>query len=165
MLTLFLMCFYRVVQLNFTPEIDVFHMLFERYLLIFSMKYFHFWCIIQLELPVKWQIECNYLSFSFPAQILSDFLCHVSLSCHDLSAQKLHLLSSSLRVLPSLQVQSLSLFPSLFSFSIAVAWQHQSLARRLQGIFPRQLKISPSNSLIFENDAIPEPDLHEGIMI
>ena len=28
---------YRVIQLNFTPEIDVFHMLIDRYLPILSM--------------------------------------------------------------------------------------------------------------------------------
>ena len=30
---------YRVVQLNFTPEIELFYMLFERSLSIFSMTY------------------------------------------------------------------------------------------------------------------------------
>ena len=49
-----------VVQLNFTPEIEIFYMLFERYISIFSMaslkqhkKYFHFLCKMQLDLPVK----------------------------------------------------------------------------------------------------------------
>ena len=32
-----LLSLYRVVQLNFTPEIEVFSMLFERYLTIFGM--------------------------------------------------------------------------------------------------------------------------------
>ena len=50
---------YRVVQLNFTPEIEVFYMLFERPLSIFSMsalkqhiEYFHLQSEIQLDLPV-----------------------------------------------------------------------------------------------------------------
>ena len=43
--------YYRVVQLNLTPEIELFYMLFQRYLSIFSvtslkqhMEYFHFRC-------------------------------------------------------------------------------------------------------------------------
>ena len=51
---------FRVVQPNFTPEIEVFYMLFERYLSIFSMTslkqhvgYFHFRYKIQLDLPVQ----------------------------------------------------------------------------------------------------------------
>ena len=50
---------YRVDQLNLTPEIEVFYMLFDRSLSISSMtslklhmKYFHFRCYIQLGLPV-----------------------------------------------------------------------------------------------------------------
>ena len=52
---------YRVVQLNFTPEIEVFYLLFEISLPIFSMKslkqhmyymHFHFRCKIQLDIPV-----------------------------------------------------------------------------------------------------------------
>ena len=50
---------YRVVQLNFTPKIGVFYMLFERSISIFSLtslkqhiEYFHFRCEIQLDLPV-----------------------------------------------------------------------------------------------------------------
>ena len=48
-----------MVQLNVTPEIEVFDMLFERSLSIFSMtsltqlmEYSHFRCEIQLDLPV-----------------------------------------------------------------------------------------------------------------
>ena len=55
MFVLFLL--YRVVQLNFTPE--VFYMMFEISLSIFSMtslkqriKYFYFRSKIQLDLPV-----------------------------------------------------------------------------------------------------------------
>ena len=53
--------FYGVVQLNFTTEIEVFYMLFEISLPIFSMKslkqhmyymHFHFRCKIQLDLTV-----------------------------------------------------------------------------------------------------------------
>ena len=47
------------VQLNLTPEIEVFYMLFDRSLSISRMtslkqhmKYFHFRCYIQLGLPV-----------------------------------------------------------------------------------------------------------------
>ena len=50
---------YRVVQLNFTPEIEVFYMMFETSLSIFSMTslkqhteyvlYLHFRCKIQLD--------------------------------------------------------------------------------------------------------------------
>ena len=50
---------YRVVQLNFTPEIEVFYMPFGRSLSIFSMtsvkqhiECFNFRCKIQLDLPV-----------------------------------------------------------------------------------------------------------------
>ena len=50
----------RVVQLNLTPEMEVFYMLFERCLSIFSMaslkqhiEYFHSRCKIQLDLPVQ----------------------------------------------------------------------------------------------------------------
>ena len=50
---------YRVVQLDFTPEIEVLYMLFERYLSIFSMtsiklhiEYFNFRCKILLDLLV-----------------------------------------------------------------------------------------------------------------
>ena len=53
---------YKVVQLNFTPEIEVFYMLFERDLSIFSMtsleqhiKYFNSLCKIQLDPPVLCQ--------------------------------------------------------------------------------------------------------------
>ena len=52
---------YRVVQLNFSPEIEVFYMLLERSLSIFSMtslkqniEYFSFRCEIQLDLPVHY---------------------------------------------------------------------------------------------------------------
>ena len=45
---------YRVVQLNFTPEIEVFYMLFDRYLSIFSLTslkqhkdYFHLQCTVE----------------------------------------------------------------------------------------------------------------------
>ena len=48
------------LQLNFTPEIEVFHMLFDRSLSISSMtspkhrmEYFNFRCKIQLDLPVR----------------------------------------------------------------------------------------------------------------
>ena len=51
---------YRVVYLNFTPEIEVFHMLFERYLTIFSTtslkqhtEYLQFHCKFQLDLPIN----------------------------------------------------------------------------------------------------------------
>ena len=51
---------YRVVQLNFTPEIEVFYMMFERPLSIFSMtslkqhiEYSHFRCKILFDLPVQ----------------------------------------------------------------------------------------------------------------
>ena len=51
---------YRVVQLNFTPETEVFYMLFDRFLTISSMtslkqhiEYFHFRCTIQFDLPVQ----------------------------------------------------------------------------------------------------------------
>ena len=48
---------YRVVQLSFTPEIEVFYMVFERSIFIMTslkkhMEYFHFRCKIQLDLPV-----------------------------------------------------------------------------------------------------------------
>ena len=50
---------YRVSQLNLTTEIEVFCMLFDRSLSIFSMtsliqhiEYSHFLCKIQLDLPV-----------------------------------------------------------------------------------------------------------------
>ena len=53
------MTVFRVVQLNFSPEIQVFYMRFERALSIFSIAslkqhiyYFNFWCKIQLDLPV-----------------------------------------------------------------------------------------------------------------
>ena len=43
--------FYRVSQLNFTPEVEVFYMVFERSRSIFSrtslkqhIEYFNFWC-------------------------------------------------------------------------------------------------------------------------
>ena len=49
-----------VVQLNLTPEIEVFYILFDRSLSIFSMtflrqhlEYFNFRCKIQLDLPVE----------------------------------------------------------------------------------------------------------------
>ena len=49
-----------MVQLNFTLEIEVFYMQFDRYLSIFSMtslkqhmEYFHFRCKIQLDLPLE----------------------------------------------------------------------------------------------------------------
>ena len=52
-----------VVQLNFTPEIEVFYMLFYRYLSTFSMtslkqniEYFHSRCKIKLSLPVDWKV-------------------------------------------------------------------------------------------------------------
>ena len=52
---------YRLVQLNSTPEIEIFHMLFDRSLSIFSMKSlkqhmecFNFRCINQLDLIVPW---------------------------------------------------------------------------------------------------------------
>ena len=51
---------YKVVQLNLTPEIEVFYMLFDRSLSIFSitslkhhMEYFNFQCKIQLRLAVQ----------------------------------------------------------------------------------------------------------------
>ena len=51
---------YRVVQLNFAPEIEVFYVLFEKSLYIFSVtsikhhiQYFHFRCKIQLDHPVR----------------------------------------------------------------------------------------------------------------
>ena len=50
---------YRVVQQGFTPVIEVFYMVFDRSLSISIMtdlkqqiKYFHFRCKIQLDLPV-----------------------------------------------------------------------------------------------------------------
>ena len=50
---------YRVVQLNFTTEVEVIYMLFNRSLSIFSMtslnlhiEYFNFRCKIQLDLSV-----------------------------------------------------------------------------------------------------------------
>ena len=50
---------YKVVQLNLTPEIEVFDMLFDRSLSIFSMtflkqhmEYFNFRCKIHFDLPV-----------------------------------------------------------------------------------------------------------------
>ena len=50
----------RVVQRNFTPEIEVFYMLFDTSLSIFTlaslkqhMTYFNFRCWIQLDLPVQ----------------------------------------------------------------------------------------------------------------
>ena len=56
---IFIAYMYRVVQLTFTPEIKVFHMLFEISLSIFSMtslkqhiEYFNFRCKIKLDLPV-----------------------------------------------------------------------------------------------------------------
>ena len=51
---------YRVVLLNFTPEIEVFYMLFERSLSIFNItylrhhiEYINFRCKIHLNLPVQ----------------------------------------------------------------------------------------------------------------
>ena len=51
---------YRVVQLDFTLEIEVFYMLYKRSLSSFSltslkqhMEYFNFRCKIQLDLPVQ----------------------------------------------------------------------------------------------------------------
>ena len=50
---------YRVVQLNFTPGIELFYMLFDISLSIFCVaslkqhvEYFHFRCKIQLDFPV-----------------------------------------------------------------------------------------------------------------
>ena len=50
---------YRLVQLNLTPEIQVFHMLFDRSLSQFNMtslkqhmEYFNFRSYIQLDFPV-----------------------------------------------------------------------------------------------------------------
>ena len=52
---------YKVAQMNFTPEVQVFYMLIERPLSIFSMtslknhiEYFHFRCkiLLDLNLPV-----------------------------------------------------------------------------------------------------------------
>ena len=55
---------YRVVQLNLTPEIEVFHVLFDRSRPIFRMtslkqhmSYFNFRCSIQLDRPVLPSIE------------------------------------------------------------------------------------------------------------
>ena len=57
--------FYRVVQLNFTPEMEVFYMLLERSLSTFSMlslkqlmEYFYLRCKIQLDLQEEklWKI-------------------------------------------------------------------------------------------------------------
>ena len=49
---------YKVVQLNLTPEIEVFYMLFDRshsisYIIFLKqhMEYFNFRCLILLELP------------------------------------------------------------------------------------------------------------------
>ena len=51
---------YRVAQLNFTPEIEVFYILFERSLSIFKettvkllIEYFNFRCTIQLDLSAS----------------------------------------------------------------------------------------------------------------
>ena len=46
---------YRVVQLNFTPEIEVFYVMFERSLpiLVGYLSNFHFRCKIHLDLPVS----------------------------------------------------------------------------------------------------------------
>ena len=48
-----------MVQLNFTPEIEIFYLLFDVSLSIFSktslkhhMEYFNFRCRIQLDIPV-----------------------------------------------------------------------------------------------------------------
>ena len=56
----YLLLQYRVLQMNFTPEIEVFYRLFDRYLSIFSMTslkqhmhYFHILCKIQMDLPVR----------------------------------------------------------------------------------------------------------------
>ena len=50
---------YRVVQLNFTPGMEVFYVRFDRSLSFLSMKslkqqmdYFNFRCYIQLDIPV-----------------------------------------------------------------------------------------------------------------
>ena len=63
-----------MAQLNFTPEIEVFYMLFERTPSILSMtslkqhmEYFNFRCKIQLDHPVK--LICNLqLDIRFPLQ-------------------------------------------------------------------------------------------------
>ena len=58
---------HRVVQLNFTPEIEVFHMLFDRFYFSMTslkqhMEYFNFTCSIQLDQPVwvplRFSTEC-----------------------------------------------------------------------------------------------------------
>ena len=61
---------YRLVQLSFTPEIEVIYMVLEISLSIFSMtslkqhmKYFDFRCKIQLDLPVR---QVAYLLFLSP---------------------------------------------------------------------------------------------------
>ena len=72
------------VQLNFTPEMEVFYMLFERCLSIFSMaslkqhiEYLHIRCKIQLDLPVQsianvWHDRLLEM-FRYPPQAIGTF--------------------------------------------------------------------------------------------
>ena len=60
-------------QLNFTPEMEVFYMLFETSLSIFGrtslkqhMEYFHFRCKIQLYLPVHEGAGCDQVGEKSP---------------------------------------------------------------------------------------------------
>ena len=69
---------YRVVQLALTPEIEVFYVLFDRSLSIFSttslkhrMKYLHFRCKIQLDLPVQLPSSPSPSSSSSPRSFTS----------------------------------------------------------------------------------------------